>query len=363
MKNSCPYHQNGSAITSSATATITTTTTASATPTLVLSKALHYVNAPKEKQERCVYGYVGPFGDAIKPLLLVYLVGSAIGTLLFAVLSEDATMPFILSTCGHLLPEVALWTNMIFPPGTTRQNQQWMWRIRKMYLVGFGILFCFGNASSHSSVQGSSHKIGFWVTAAYVIMAGVSDFLSFWLGLLFLTRRTHHGARRLGVAFCIHGAAFHLTAYEFFAYGLRERLWGFDWMVGFSWIFLLLATVAAFLSIPALFREPLDLRKEAPTPQERKFLMLGVLFSFITVPPLAAGGRAPNLTAILSDPTFLPTDPRLLVPYKMGCPLLSLILSLYVLIAYVDAGVPVLPLSVQQQQQQQPKARLTSRTA
>jgi hypothetical protein len=287
--------------------------------------------------KQCVYGYVGPFDDAIKPLLLLYLFGSAAGSIFLAVLFDDATRPFVLSTALHLIPEVFVWTHLIFPPHTGDENRVALWSIRGVFLLALLVL-CFGPNNAETG------KVGPFVTMVYLLMAGVSDTLGVWLGLLMMTKRTHRGSRRIGVSFFIHGSAFHLTAYEVFCKG--GSAFGVPRLAGFSWIVLLAASVFAFLSLPPLFSMPLDLRDQAPTTNEKRFLALGVLTSLLTIPPLAAGGP-PDVQAFLSNPTFLPQDPQLFLAYKIIFPILSMILCVRILVAYVDEGLPILPLNQQ----------------
>jgi hypothetical protein len=316
----------------------------------------HLVAGPKRQ---CTYGYVGSFEDAIKPILLLYLVGSAVGSIFLAVLCEDGTRPFVLSTTLHLIPEVFVWTHLIFPPATTttttiatlenngnknKKNRSsssspalsMLWTIRSVYLAGWLIL-CLG------PINAATGKVGPVVAAVYMLMAGVSDTLGVWLGLLMMTRRSHHGARRLGVSFFVHGSAFHLAAYEVFC-PHRSAL-GPPELAGFAWIILLVASTAAFMTLPSLFTEPLDLRDQAPTAREKCFLVAGVLTSLLTIPPLAAGGGTPDTSAFLANPTFLPRDPSIFFAYKTISPILSMIVTLRVLLAYVDAGLPILPLT------------------
>lgn len=288
--------------------------------------------APKQQ---CVYGYAGAFNDAIKPLLLVYLIGSAFGSAFLAVLFEDATRPFVLLTTLHLLPEVVLWTNLIFPPLTTEANRAAMWMIRRLYIVGLLVL-CFGPLNNETG------KVGPFVTGTYLIMAGISDTLGVWLGLLMMTRRTHHGVRRIGASFFVHGSAFHLTAYEAFCKG--GDAFGVPFLAGFGWIVLLLASVTAFLTLVPLFSEPLDLREQAPSTTEKWFLVGGVLTSLLTIPPLASGG-IPDVSEFLANPAFLPRDPLLLTAYKVVFPVLSMVVCIRVLVAYIDAGLPILPIT------------------
>jgi hypothetical protein len=302
-------------------------------------------NGSKDGPGQCTYGYVGSFDDAIKPILLVYLVGSAIGSIFLAVLFDDGTRPFVLSTTLHLIPEVFVWTHLIFPPavvattnnhgGNNRSNTSMMWLIRSVYMMGWLVL-CLGPSNAETG------KVGPLVAAVYMVMAGISDTLGVWLGLLMMTRRSHHGARRLGVSFFVHGSAFHLAAYE--AFCPNGSALGPPELAGFAWIILLVASTAAFLTLPPLFAEPLDLRDQAPTGREKCFLVAGVLFSLLTIPPLAAGGP-PNTAAFLANPTFLPRDPTIFLAYKIVFPILSMIVSLRVLLAYVDAGLPILPLA------------------
>lgn len=295
------------------------------------------MNNGKEVPGKCVYGYVGTFDDAIKPLLLVYLIGSSIGSIFLAVLFDDGTRPFVLSTTLHLIPEVFVWTHLIFPPSTTDGNQSALWTIRGLFLIGW-LGLCLGPNNDETG------KVGPFVASLYMIMAGISDTLGVWLGLLMMTRRIHHGARRIGVSFFVHGVAFHLTAYEAFcpngsAFGPIE-------LAGFSWIVLLVSSIAAFLTLPTLFAEPLDLRDQAPTTREKWFLVGGVVTSLLTIPPLASGGP-PDTEAFFSNPTFLPRDPRLFLAYKIIFPILSMMISLRVLMAYVDTGLPILPVTRQ----------------
>jgi hypothetical protein len=292
----------------------------------------------REAPSRCAYGYVGSFDDAIKPILLIYIVGSAMGSIFLAVLFDDATRPFILATTLHLVPEVFVWTHLIFPPSTSDTNQSALWKIRGMFLMGWLVL-CFGPNNAETG------KIGPLVAAMYMTMAGISDTLGVWLGLLMMTRRSHHGARRIGVSFFIHGSAFHLTAYE--AFCSNNSAFGPSELSGFAWIVLLVSTTAAFFTLLPLFKEPLDLRDQAPTAMEKRFLVVGVLTSLLTVPVLASGGGPPDTAGFLSNPKFLPTDSRVLLAYKIVFPILALITCLLTLLAYVDAGLPILPITHQ----------------
>lgn len=287
----------------------------------------------------CVYGYRGHFNDAIKPLLLLYLASSAIGTTVLAVLFKDATRPFLLSTVLHLFPEVLVWTHLLFPPHTQDgvQGDKWRTTIRWVYTVGCLILL-LGPVSPSSGV---AQPI---VTLTYLAMAGMSDMLGVWLGLLMMVRRTHKGARRLGVVFFVHGLAFHLTAYEFFA--PDNNAFGSETPVlqGFGWIVLLAATTAAFYSCFPIFSEPLDMRKEAPSRGEFRFLAGGMALSLLGIPFAATGGDTSRIVQHILHPVFLPRDPAVLTVYKIVFPIASCILLVQLLIRYVDSGLPILPL-------------------
>lgn len=292
---------------------------------------------------RCVYGFVGTFDDALKPLLLVYIVGSFIGTGVLAVLCEDGTRSFVLSTTLHLLPEMFIWTHLLFPPALVAHDVNvhtfcCRWAVRSSFaLATFIVLF--------GPLQDSTGRIGPLVTGTYIGMAGVSDCLGLWLGLVMMIRRNHRAARRLGVAFFVHGLAFHLVAIEFIRDGDAFSIAS---LRGFGWLVLLVVSFFAFLGLVSLFQEPLDMRLQRPSAGEMRFIVGGVMTSLLIVPILATGGTVPDFSAILSNPMFLPRDSHVLVIYKMCVPILALSGTVHVLNAYVDSGLPILPTSTVQ---------------
>jgi hypothetical protein len=292
-----------------------------------------------KERGRCVYGFIGTFDDALKPLLLVYLVGSFIGTGFLAVLCEDGTRSFVLSTTLHLLPEMFVWTHLLFPPALTGHDANvhtffCRWSVRSSFALASLVVLL-------GPVQQSNGRIGPLVTGTFIGMAGVSDCLGLWLGLVMMIRRNHRAARRLGVAFFVHGLAFHLVAYEFIRGGDAFSIAS---LRGFGWLVLLVVTFYAFLGLVSLFKEPLDMRLQRPSPGELRFIVGGVVTSLLVMPVLlATNGSAPDLSAILSNPMFLPQDPYVLVAYKFSVPILALSGTVHVLNAYVDSGLPILP--------------------
>merc|ERR1712012_973659 len=147
-------------------------------------------------------------------------------------------------------------------------------------------------------VNEASGKIGVLGTQTYLTMAGISDVLAFYLGLVMVIRRTHHGARRLGVSFLSHGLAFHLNIYEF----MREdkNAFGIPCLRGFAWIVLLAVSTVAIFSIGQIFSEPLDLRDQAPTRGEKWFIAGGIVTSFTTLYIVTVGFGLVDF----SDPSF-----------------------------------------------------------
>ena len=282
----------------------------------------------KTEQQRCVYGYVGrTFDDAIKPLLLLYLVGSAFGMTILPVLCHsDTSRSFVMSTGLHAFPEVLVWTHLLFPPLTAAR-----WRNTARYVVRsvYGVAWLF-LAFGPTSLSG---KISPVMVLTYLMVAATSDCLGLWLGMLMMVCRKHHGVRRLGVSFFVHGFAFHVVMYETFAQG--DAL-GMDRLRGYGWIILLTASI---------FKEPLDIRDQAPGLGEMQYLVAGVLVSLLGLPLLASHGRLPDVMGVLENPALLPRDPFVLLAYKMIFPIVGLAYVTRVVTVYVDEGLPILPLS------------------
>lgn len=290
------------------------------------------------KTGRCVYGFVGTFDDALKPLLLLYIVGSFVGTGVLAVLCEDGTRSFVLSTTLHLLPEMFVWTHLLFPPALAAPDVNvhtfcCRWAIRSSFVLA-SLVVLFG------PLHRSTGRIAPLVSGTFIGMAGVSDCLGLWLGLVMMIQRNHRAARRFGVAFFVHGLAFHIVAYEFIRDGDAFSIAS---LRGFGWLVLLVVTFFAFLGLVDLFKEPLDMRRQRPSPGELRFIIGGVITSLLLVPILATGGSVPDFSAILSNPMFLPRDSHVLMAYKFSVPILALSGTVHVLNAYVDAGLPILP--------------------
>ena len=130
----------------------------------------------------------------IKPLLLLYVCGSSLGTGLLVSLQRDASRAMVLATLLHLVPESLLWSNLLFPlplagkPDTGRVGRPC---VMTLYATGAVILF-----SSPLTPAGIIGPTGF---ITYISMACISDNVCLYLGLIYILRRNDTAIRRVGV--------------------------------------------------------------------------------------------------------------------------------------------------------------------
>lgn len=290
------------------------------------------------QHSRCPLGYVGKnFDDAIKPLLLLYIVGSCIGTGVLLSMQRDGSRAFVMATLLHLLPEAVLWSHLLFPPSHHhhRRDSSWKWRwgIRAVFALGaLWLLVAPTNACGRMRLSGLGTYIG---------LASVSDNLALYLGLVMLCCRSHQGARRLGLSFCLHGTGFQLAVYEFSGHG---DAFGDPRLLGCGWFVLVLISLVAFLGLVPLFRKPLDMRPHAPNAAERKFIGGGMLVSTLLW-PLVSHGHVPTTSDLmaLEHVLFLPQQPEVLTVYRVASMIGGLLLVSHTLTVYVGENLPVLP--------------------
>jgi len=302
-----------------------------------LEKPIHERHVTDRGVSRCPLGFTGKnFDDAIKPLLLLYIVASCVGTGVLLSMQCDGSRGFVLATLLHLLPEAVLWSHLIFPPSHHRHHDsswKWRWGIRAVFALGaLWLLVAPTNASGRMNLSG---------LGVYIGLASISDNLALYLGLVMPCCRSHQGARRLGLSFCLHGMGFQLAVYEFSAHG---DAFGDPRLLGCGWFALVLISLVAFLQLVPLFRKPLDMRPHAPNAAERKFIGGGILASTFLW-PLVSHGHAPTTSDLvaLEHVFFLPQHPEVLTIYRVVSIIGGLLLIAHTLTVYVDEDLPILP--------------------
>ena len=274
----------------------------------------------------------------IKPLLLLYVCGSTLGTGLLVSLTRDASRAMVLATTLHLVPESLLWSNLLFPlplaskPDTGRVGRLC---VMTLYAVGAAILFSCPLVNVGSSVY-PRWIIGQTGYITYISMACISDNVCLYLGLIYVLRRTDTAIRRVGVSLLVHGFGFNIAMYEG-VLSSTDVAFHESVLKGWGWFLLVLVSAYAFNLLVPLFKEKVETRTQQPTTGEKFAIAAGIVLSNLVVPALA--GVTPRID---QTPTFLP-EGQVLVVYRVVSSLSGLMLFANTLNEYVLAKLPLLP--------------------
>mmetsp|Transcript_79345 Transcript_79345/g.227605 ORF Transcript_79345/g.227605 Transcript_79345/m.227605 type:complete len:518 (-) Transcript_79345:81-1634(-) len=276
----------------------------------------------------------------LKPYLLWLVVSTSLGAGVLLNSAADASRRFVmLITLFHIGPEMLLLTYLLLGVPPHGEDHRWKPRIavRSLYWVCFLILVLAPMRREDDLVVG---PLG---AGVFVLMAALSDAVCLWLGTLLCVLRASLTSRRLGITLLCHGLAGQIAAFEFlnpdlFAGGTEKDdldLHGWGWM-----LMALMTALSLSMSFPIYSIKGIDVRQLRP-PARAAAAVLALAVLTLGCQPLLAGAW-PDLRRA---PSYLPRGPLLDV-YKVSSTVGGMVLALYALSAYNDAGQRPLPPEV-----------------
>jgi len=262
---------------------------------------------------------------SLKPLLLTYVVLTALGSGILTMTAQDASRSFCLAALIHLNAEVVLWTYLLF--GIGPDNADTRWPLRLLVRV-----VCFaGNIVMATAPLRPDGLAGPLAISTFVGMTAVSDTLCFWLGLFYFYYRLDICVRRIGLALLVHG----LSSGIMVAGWINPLLFTDDGTTGLHNLATVLHTTATFLalvSVVHIFSAEFHLRAQQPSARSVG-VMWGCTAAMLATMPPAIGLTWADLYRLVwtldAKPiAFLPRG-SLLYAHKVIASLGALVLVIY----------------------------------